>query len=89
VAAHPQAEVDHRGRRVRVVARLASDVEFAAIQSLAREVYPGSDAYVRRVRNRQLRVFVLAAEVVLSPDLVQQPVVLTPVGPTRGEEPAH
>jgi deazaflavin-dependent oxidoreductase (nitroreductase family) len=70
LAAHPHAEVAYRGRTVRVVARLVSDAEFAEIQSLSREVYPGSEAYVRRVRKRQLRVFALAAEAVLSQDVV-------------------
>jgi len=61
LAAYPEAEVVYRGRRVRVVARPVSDVEFAQIQSLAADVYPGSAAYVRRIRDRQLRVFVLTA----------------------------
>jgi len=62
LVAHPQAEVAYRRRRVRVIARVVSDAEFSEIQSLAGEVYPGSVAYVRRIRNRRLRVFALAAE---------------------------
>jgi len=57
--ADPNATVEHRDRRVTVVARPATDAERDTAWTTGSAVYRGFAEYRRRVTDRTIRVFVL------------------------------
>jgi len=58
--AHPEASVEIRGRRERVVAREAEGAERAELWDRAVAFYPGYAAYQRRAGARRIPVMVLS-----------------------------
>ena len=59
--AHPDAEVRHRDRSVRVTAREVEGVEWDTAWARACEVYPGYAAYARRIQGRAIHIVLLTA----------------------------
>jgi deazaflavin-dependent oxidoreductase (nitroreductase family) len=59
--AHPAVEVTYRDKTISAVAREAGDEEKRVIWDRARKIYPGYQAYQRRITNREIHIMVLAA----------------------------
>ncbi len=57
--ADPRATVAYRGTPREVVARPATDAERAAVWAASADVYAGYAKYRERVRDREIRIFVL------------------------------
>lgn len=57
--AHPRAEVAYRGKTVDVAAREAEGEEREDIWARARQIYPGYEAYARRIRGRPIHIMLL------------------------------
>jgi deazaflavin-dependent oxidoreductase (nitroreductase family) len=57
--AHPKVEVTYRDKTVKAVSREADKEEWEAIWARARKIYPGYDAYARRIKNRQVHIMIL------------------------------
>lgn len=57
--AHPEAEVEVRGERRAVTARLAHGDERAALWARGLQIYPGWRQYEARANHREIGVFVL------------------------------
>jgi len=59
--ADPRAAVTYRGTTVEVVARAATEAEYAEVLAGSAGVYGGYLKYVRRISGRRVRIFLLEA----------------------------
>jgi hypothetical protein len=54
-----KVEVTYRDKTVKALSREADKEEWEAIWARARMIYPGYDAYARRIKNRQVHIMIL------------------------------
>jgi deazaflavin-dependent oxidoreductase (nitroreductase family) len=59
--AEPRAEVAYQGRSVNATAREAGEDEWQQIWVQAKKIYPGYDAYSRRITDRKIHIMILSA----------------------------
>ena len=57
--AQPRAQVTYRNRTVSATAREAGADERRAILGQARKIYPGYEAYARRITDREIPIMIL------------------------------
>lgn len=57
--AQPRAQVAYRGKTIDVTAREAEGEEGEDIWARARQIYPGYEAYARRIQGRPIHIMVL------------------------------
>ncbi len=60
LGADPRLQVAFRDKSVQAVAREADPAEWQLIWDKARAIYPGYEAYARRIQDRKIRIMVLS-----------------------------
>jgi len=66
--ANPVVQVAYQGKSTAAVAREAHGEERQAIWERARQIYGGYEAYVRRIKDRQIHIMLLSTQVTSASD---------------------